>query len=143
VKKHTGPPWQWVFRMDKHGGPYLATPDRGHLIVMDFVRLGMQQAQPRFAVWDGDDRTRMGGIMKPATEIELASHPDARLIESSPALLEACKEALRTVVELADYVAGEVEQNVPLLVGAELLRRKLIDVIAVAQPVLDSRPAGG
>lgn len=92
MKQHTPGPWAWYERHD--GQVYLATPNRGHLVVMDFVRLGMNYAQPRFAEWDGDERANMGGIMRPAKELILPSHPDVRLIENAPMLLAACKAAM-------------------------------------------------
>ena len=61
--------------------------------MMDFVRKGMNNAQPRFAVWEGEEREHLGGLMQTAdkmgsTEID---HPDARLIAAAPKLLEALK----------------------------------------------------
>jgi hypothetical protein len=58
---------------------------------MDFVRKGMQGGTCRFAVWKGDERENMGGIMRPAHEIDVLTHPDARLIAAAPDLLAACK----------------------------------------------------
>jgi hypothetical protein len=86
--KHTPGPWQWAVNGQRSS---LIHPHRGHLIVMDFVRLGMQGATFRLATWDGDERGLMGGIMRPAHEIALAAHPDARLIEAAPDLLAACE----------------------------------------------------
>ena len=87
---HTPGPWYWA-QNERAGGIYLATPDRGQLIVMDFVRQGMQAGQPRFARWEGLERGRMGGIMKPAEILRLEEHPDACLIAASPDLLAACE----------------------------------------------------
>ena len=86
---YTPPPWQWFTRAN--GDVYLATPDRGHLTVMDFVRRGMSGAQPRFATWKGDERTRQGGIMMPASSLDLLIHPDAKIVAASAAMYEACK----------------------------------------------------
>jgi hypothetical protein len=49
-------PWQW-FGNTKLNEVYLATKDRGRILVMDFVRWGMSGAQPRFqvALEDGAD----------------------------------------------------------------------------------------
>ena len=85
--KHTPGPWQWFKRAD--GAVYLATPDRGHLIVMDFIRFGMQQGQARFAVWEGEERERMGGIMKPTEKLDVNEHPDARLVAAAPEMYDA------------------------------------------------------
>lgn len=93
--KHTPGPWYWHF--DAQSRASLRTPDRGQLIMMDFVRQGMHSAMPRFAVWpkmkNGVARERLGGIMKPLPQITgslLAEHPDARLIAAAPDLLAAC-----------------------------------------------------
>lgn len=89
--KHTPGPWQWVFR-DRVTS--LVHPHKGWLTVMDFVRLGMQGGTCRFAVWKGDERENMGGIMKPAHELDVAAHPDARLIAAAPTLYESAAEML-------------------------------------------------
>lgn len=90
VLRHTRAPWIW----HRNGSKNLAlcTPNRGLLYVMDFVRQGMAGAQPRFAVWDGEQRERHGGLMYKSSEIDLDAHPDARLIEAAPLLLEALKD---------------------------------------------------
>jgi hypothetical protein len=89
---HTPGPWEWLLMGDLR--PLLGTPDRGRLIVMDFCRLGMQAAEPRFAVWpgqmDGAPRERLGGTMRRASELVHADkHPDARLIAAAPDLTAA------------------------------------------------------
>ena len=78
-------PWIWHLQHNERGYN-LVHPHRGWLLVMDFVRKGMQLGQPRFATWKGEDRGRMGGIMRPVSElVALDQHPDARLIAAAPA----------------------------------------------------------
>jgi hypothetical protein len=103
---HTKGPWNWY--VDGSGRQRLETIGRGRLIVMDFARKGMDGAKPLFAVWegmrDGAPRERMGGILKDFTE----DHPDARLIEASPALLSECirqRDVIRALVEAHREIA--------------------------------------
>lgn len=97
--KHTPGPWDWFF--SESGGCYLATPHRGRLIVMDFIRRGMQGGTVRFATWDGDERANMGGIMRPAHDLDVGEHPDARLIAAAPDLLAALLPVLKEGVDRA------------------------------------------
>lgn len=106
--KFTPGPWQWAKYDD--GRVYLATPDRGRLIVMDFVRKGLNSAQPRFAKWEGGQRERLGGIMYSASEMNLAEHPDAALIAAAPELYEALRGGLN---ELLAYCGEEENDDTP------------------------------
>lgn len=87
---HTPGPWEWF---DRPNGIYLATPHSGHLLVLDTVRSGMNGATLRFATWKGEERGRMGGLMRKAADIDMPNHPDARLISAAPDLLTACEAA--------------------------------------------------
>lgn len=94
--KHTPGPWKWYgYKNQIH----LATciPGGGRLTVMDFVRMGMQEAQPRFAVRSDTDR---GGLMHKAQDLAIKKdygdqewidmpHPDARLIAAAPVMHNA------------------------------------------------------
>lgn len=111
--KFTPGPWQWCHQ-DGLRGAYLATPNRGRLYVMDFVRKGMQHAAPRFAHWkgitEGTERERFGGIMEDGIMLKNGEmHPDARLIEAAPELLAAARDLLICLEEADEtgYVDGE------------------------------------
>lgn len=84
--KHTPGPWIWDDFSNQ--SPRLMTPDRGKLLIMDFVRKGMRGATARFA-----RRTdNMGGIMEVATMENIHTFPDAHLIAAAPDLLNIGEE---------------------------------------------------
>ena len=94
MSKHTPAPWYW------HDSGYriaLMTPKNGHCVVMDFVRKGMQGAQPRFSN-RGD--APLGGVMIEADKLDLDHHPDAMLITQAPNLLAACVASYHTFLEM-------------------------------------------
>lgn len=88
MSKHTPGPWEWRFFGDKLT---LCTVGRGCIIVMDFIRKGMNGATARF----GMERTSTdrAGVMRLAEEVDLDTHPDARLLKAAPELLATAKSA--------------------------------------------------
>lgn len=96
MRAHTRGPWYW--HTDSEGRVSLRTPDRGNLVVMDFVRRGMNAAQPRFAHWrdmeKGAERERFGGILEAGID-----HSDAVLIATAPDLFLAARLARDVVRE--------------------------------------------
>lgn len=104
--KHTSGPWHWINRPDGHW--WLGTLDRGMLVVMDFTRKGMNDAQPRFAVWEGENRERLGGLMKAADKLEVSQHPDAQLIALAPEMARLVSEmrCLYKAPEVANEMCG-------------------------------------
>lgn len=95
LKGHTPAPWAWrgypTHRDSVPKHPYLRSEVSPRYIVMDFVRQGMQGAQPRFI-----HRNTGAGIMRPVSEMGAgwAAHPDARLIAAAPDLLTTALAAL-------------------------------------------------
>ncbi len=99
MQNPTPAPWEWEMRAD---GAMLFTPDRGYLVVMDFVRDNRYGAAPRFASWDGTDRGRRGGVLEKATAEILRSHPDALLMRAAPTLRDALDRLMAASRALAD-----------------------------------------
>lgn len=88
--KITPGPWWWA---DNGRGPFLMTPDRGRLVVMEFARHGMRGVMPRFAVMEDDQpRGRRGGILQDFPFPD--QHPDGRLIACAPELYAALRDIL-------------------------------------------------
>ena len=100
--KHTPGQWRWTKQFT---GQWALMTGRS-LLVMDFVRQGMNGAQPRFSDRNGEPR---GGLMHKAEDLDLATHPDATLIAAAPDLLEACKGV--------DEVYAALQSALPVIAG--------------------------
>ena len=115
--KATPGPWQW-YGNTKFNQIYLATINRGRIIIMDFVRWGMQYAMPRF---------QLNGIMEPAKDLVCyerdyrknfvgLNHPDAIFIAAArDGWPHAIERALAAEAKLAllQCIESELQEYAP------------------------------
>lgn len=100
--KHTPGPWRWEFNTAHRSVHLVGGRPRFDLTVMDFTRWGMGGAVPRFRDPAHDGMQLMHRLCdradwlatQPGREHHadwhlLVTHPDARLMEAAPDLLEA------------------------------------------------------
>lgn len=115
--QHTPGPWGWFGNL-KSGSPYLATIHSGRRLVMQFGRLGLQGAQPRFHVGgrmiDGTELARFEVGDRNVLGLKAAKaddsvyrydmigfdHPDARMLAAAPDMYDALLAAELAVEEL-------------------------------------------
>lgn len=102
VDGHCPGPWGW-FGSDK--APVLATHRGGRILVMDFVRSGMNGAAPRFQSNHVMKRADAFPVFEVSPEAQVYSpsiyrrdivairHPDAALIAAAPELWDAITRA--------------------------------------------------
>ncbi len=119
-------PWQW-FGNTKQREVYLATVDRGRVLVMDFVRWGMSGAQPRFQVSRpgvpdsgimrslgelGESESPLGPTFEVSYRRQFTGigHPDAAFIAAArtalPAALDEIERLRGLVVEACDLAVS-------------------------------------
>lgn len=96
-------PWIWDINRRFHD-IRLVSPKNGWCIVMDFIRWGMQGAQPRFS-----DRGNapLGGIMHPAEEYDrteggLSANPDAAFISHARTDVPALADLVLALLDEAE-----------------------------------------
>ena len=93
--EHTPTPWHW---QDFGRGLILVSEASGKPIVMDFIRQGMNGAEPRF----GKRTDSMGGIMVPLSKWE-APPPDlifiVHAVNVHDALVDACRQFVHWYAE--------------------------------------------
>lgn len=111
---HTPGPWRWEVNLKSHvislrGG----SRPLYDWTVMDFVRWGMGNAQPRFIV-DGllckaEEFRRVAPEREHHKEwFQLLSHPDANLIAAAPDMLDALKLVRRLWAKDDDFQESRV-----------------------------------
>ena len=130
--KHTPGPWRFEVN-EKSKSLHLCGARHFDLTVMDFVRWGMGGAQPRFR----DDVDNLN-IMRKVTEFtaplegrehhsswfKVIDHPDARLMESAPELLDAMSTLMVLLYETIDpRQPAKPEVAEAMKIAAELLKR--------------------
>lgn len=107
-QKHTPGPWRFEVNEKAKTVDLCGGRVRHDLTVIDFVRWGMGGAQPRFRD-DVDDLNIMCQVTAFTTPAEgrehhagwfkIIDHPDARLIESAPELLDSVETLLGLLCE--------------------------------------------
>lgn len=134
--KHTPGPWAW-FGTGNNEHVYLATTHSGRRYVMDFVRWGINGAQPRFQPERGGmvkakdllqfevgDQSIVGmnAARKDGSvyryDIRGINSADAYLIAASPELLAACRCAL-------GHLTGNMDGDMDLGDPVDMLRAAL------------------
>lgn len=101
MSKFTPGPWRWGINLKSKQVQLCGGVPRFDLIVMDFVRWGMDGAAPRFNTeirpyHNLMERVEKFAAIQPGREhhadwFQRVNHPDAMLIEAAPDLLAACQ----------------------------------------------------
>ena len=130
MSKHTLGPWLWTMNLTTKRLQLLGGVPKYDLIVMDFVRWGMNGAAPRF---NTELRTNLN-VMEPAHKFgkivagrehhadwfQVINHPDALLMQAAPDLLAACELARDRFSRLNGKVSSEVwDGNYPAVAALD------------------------
>jgi hypothetical protein len=101
------------------------------LYVMDFVRFGMQNAQPRFRTPGNDgfqimENIRHWSVIYPKREHDASwfktiDHPDANLIAAAPDLLQAC-------IEMVHELENTTSDKNPTVMNAKSVIHKALNL---------------
>lgn len=104
IQGYTPAPWRWEFNEKSKCIQICGGIPKYDLIVMDFVRYGMNGAQPRFNMLHENGMQVMENASKMGCVVEgrehhqswfkSISHPDALLMIKAPEMLEMLKKVL-------------------------------------------------
>jgi hypothetical protein len=108
-------PWEWTVNLEGHA-VHIVSATSGRLYVMDFVRWGMSNAQPRFRNADclmvpvHEVSAVVEGREHHAKWYRTVDHPDAQLIAHAPTDLAALVKAVEEVRAECVAIAAEVPE---------------------------------
>jgi hypothetical protein len=129
-QQHTPGPWRFEINEKSKTVNLCGGKPRYDLTVIDFKRWGMTNAQPRFRNADclmqpvSDFAVESPGREHHADWFKVVNHPDARLIESSPELLDSVESLFELLCESITHGMPVTEQVASARnAAAELLRR--------------------
>jgi len=116
-------PWRWFGYRGQN--IYLATQNRGRIYVMDFVRSGMQRAEPRFQVC-AEGENAGDGRMTPVSKLDerhaLVKEYSGEIVEITHPDAQAIAHAWEDV----EFLLAEVGR---IQTELEATRRKFTDVL--------------
>lgn len=135
MSNHTPGPWRWCGNGSY--GIYLATVHSGRRFIMDFVRMGMRLAQPRFQPKKGNGMVKAQDLLMFEVgnqsvrglaeakknesvyrlDVRGIDCADARLLEASPELYDLLEEAISQLKD-ADF-------NTDLIYRANTVLRRI------------------
>jgi len=132
MSKHTPGPWRWQFNTKNRSLHLVGGCQRYDLTIMDFERWGMNGATMRLRDTAHEGMQLLYRVHERPDWIapeagrehhknwhQLLTHPDARLIEAAPDLLEALKAARRFVVSSHEPVGSELDDIDAAIAKAE------------------------